>query len=117
MINGERLLQNIDEIYVYRSIDDESVFMDENMRRLVMNYGSGFVRAATYLAEKGEYQKASEYIERARVFVDDDIRLTEFYTRFYSGSGDWDAWRALWSKLSSLIHAAGESIYPMCSVI
>lgn len=91
MINGERLLKNIDEVYVYRSVDDDRVFKDENMRRLVMNYGSGFVRAATYLAEKGEYQRASEYIERARVFVDEDIRLTEFYTRFYSGSGDWDA--------------------------
>lgn len=89
-VNGDRLLKNIDEVYEYRSIEDEAVFKDENMRRLVMNYGSGFVRAATYLAEQGENERASSYIERARIFIDEEIKLTEFYTRFYSGAGEWD---------------------------
>lgn len=88
-VNAERLLKNIDDIYLYRSIGDDRVFKDENMRRLVMNYGSGFVRAATYLAEQGEYTKAASYIERARIFIDEEIKLTEFYTRFYSGAQDW----------------------------
>ena len=90
MVNGPRLLKNIDEIYEYRSIEDESVFKDDNMRRLVMNYGSGFVRAATYLADQGENEKAAAYIERARVFIDEEIKLTDFYTRFYSNAGEWD---------------------------
>ena len=90
MVNGPRLLKNIDEIYEYRSIEDEGVFKDDNMRRLVMNYGSGFVRAATYLAEQGNNEKAATYIERARIFIDEEIKLTDFYTRFYSNAGEWD---------------------------
>ncbi|MDD2543743.1 MAG: DUF2723 domain-containing protein [Candidatus Cloacimonetes bacterium] len=89
-VNAERLFKNLDEVYEYRSIEDENVFKDENMRRLVMNYGSGFVRAATYLAEQGEYERAGTYIERARMFIDEEIKLTEFYTKFYSGAGQWD---------------------------
>jgi len=85
-----RLLNNIDEIYEYRSIDDDRVFKDDNMRRLVLNYGSGFVRAANHFASIGDYDKASSYIERGRIFIDEEIKLTEFYTTFYSGSGNWD---------------------------
>ncbi|MCK9583965.1 MAG: DUF2723 domain-containing protein [Candidatus Cloacimonetes bacterium] len=84
-----RLLSNIDKIYEYRSIDDSRVFKDENMRRLVLNYGSGFVRAASHFADIGDYQKATSYIDRARIFIDDEIKLTEFYTTFYSGNRDW----------------------------
>ena len=89
-INAPRLFENIDEVYEYRSIEDDKVYKDENMRRLVMNYGSGFVRAATYLAEQGDFEAGSSYIERARKFIDEEIKLTEFYTRFYSGSGAWE---------------------------
>ncbi len=85
-----RLLQNIDEIYEYRSIDDEKVFKDGNMRRLVLNYGSGFVRAATHFAEMGDYEQATSYIDRGKIFIDDELKLTEFYTSFYSGNRDWE---------------------------
>lgn len=88
-VDAERLIKNIDEIYDYRSIDDDRVYKDDNMRRLVLNYGSGFVRAANHFAELGDYARAASYIERARIFIDDEIKLTEFYTRFYSGMKDW----------------------------
>ncbi|HNQ44184.1 MAG TPA: hypothetical protein PKI59_07130, partial [Candidatus Cloacimonadota bacterium] len=88
-VDAQRLLKNIDEIYEYRSIDDDRVYKDDNMRRLVLNYGSGFVRAANYFAELGDYTRAASYIERARIFIDDEIKLTEFYTRFYSVMKDW----------------------------
>lgn len=89
-VNGPRLIQNLDEIYEYRSIADEKVFKDDNMMRLVMNYGAGFVRAATYLAEIGEAERAKSYIDRGRIFISDEIRLTEFYTKFYSSINQWD---------------------------
>lgn len=89
LVDFDRLLMNIDEIYEYRSIADDRVFKDENMQRLVLNYGSGFVRAANYFAEQGDYEAASSYIERGKIFIDEEIKLTEFYTTFYSGSGNW----------------------------
>jgi len=85
-----RLLENIDEIYEYRSIDDARVFKDDNMRRLVLNYGSGFVRAASFFAEQGEYERATSYIDRGKIFIDEEIKLTEFYTSYYSGNRDWE---------------------------
>ncbi|MCB5252961.1 MAG: DUF2723 domain-containing protein [Candidatus Cloacimonadaceae bacterium] len=87
--NIPRLLSNIDEVYEYRSIDDARVFKDDNMRRLVLNYGSGFVRAASHFADIGDFEKATSYIDRGRIFIDDEIKLTEFYTTFYSGNGEW----------------------------
>ena len=84
-----RLLSNINEVYEYRSIDDVRVFKDENMRRLVLNYGSGFVRAASHFAEIGDFAQATSYIDRGRIFIDDEIKLTEFYTTFYSGNKNW----------------------------
>ncbi len=90
-VNVARLISNIDEVYEYRSIDDDRVFMDDNMRRLVMNYGSGFVRAATHYAELGNAEKASSYIERGKIFIDDEIKLTEFYTKIYTKTENWAA--------------------------
>jgi len=44
-IDIDRLLTNIDKVYKYDSIFDPKVYKDDNMKRLVMNYGSGFSRA------------------------------------------------------------------------
>jgi len=77
-------------VYNYRSIEDPRVYKDDNMRRLVMNYGSGFVRAANYYIDTGNYPKALEYINKAKKFVDDEIKLTEFYTNYYSKTGQWN---------------------------
>ena len=89
-IDPERLLHNIDVVYNYRSIDNKKVYKDENMKRLVMNYGSGFVRAANYFVDNGNYPKALEYINKAKKFVDDELKLTEFYTNYYSKTGQWN---------------------------
>jgi hypothetical protein len=51
-VNIPRLLHNIEKVYQYRSIEDDDVYKDENMRRLVMNYGSGFVKAAIHFTQK-----------------------------------------------------------------
>lgn len=87
--NIPRLLDNIDMVYEYRSISDDKVFKDENMRRLVLNYGSGFVRAATYFANIGDAEKARSYIDRGKIFIDNEIKLTEFYTTIYTQNRDW----------------------------
>ncbi|MEN6444564.1 MAG: hypothetical protein ABFC98_00795, partial [Candidatus Cloacimonas sp.] len=89
-INPKRLLNNIDRIYSYRSIDNKRVYKDDNMTRLVMNYGSGYVRAANYFVDTGNYPMAMEYINKAKKFVQDDIKLTEFYINYYSKTGQWD---------------------------
>lgn len=83
----ERLLTNIDKVYQYRSIHDDRVFKDDNMQRLVMNYGSGFSRAAIWFAKNRQFDKAEQYAQKAKTFIDSDLRLTEFWVYQYAGMG------------------------------
>lgn len=105
-----RLLSNIDKIYQYRSIEDDKVFKDDNMSRLVMNYGSGFVRAANHFVNASDFPRALSYVAKADRFIDSEIKLTEFYTNYYSKTGQW-------AKLDSFIertifpHTDGWKIY------
>jgi len=82
-----RLLTNIDKVYQYRSIDDERVFKDENMTRLITNYGSGFARAALEFSRAGKFEKALAYADKAKRFIDGELRLTEFWVHYYAGTG------------------------------
>ncbi|MBW6514100.1 MAG: DUF2723 domain-containing protein [Candidatus Syntrophosphaera sp.] len=89
-INIERLLANIDEVYQYRSIFDDRVFKDDNMSRLIMNYGSGYTRAAIHFTKQKEFDLAQAYAEKARQYIDNELRMTEYYIRLYAGTGQWD---------------------------
>jgi len=89
-IDIDRLLTNIDKVYKYRSIFDPKVYKDDNMKRLVMNYGSGYSRAAVYFAKNHQFDKAEQYAKKARAFIDNDIRLTEFYVTYYIEKGELD---------------------------
>ncbi|MBP9038076.1 MAG: sulfite exporter TauE/SafE family protein, partial [Candidatus Syntrophosphaera sp.] len=89
-IDIDRLLTNIDKVYKYRSIFDPKVYKDDNMKRLVMNYGSGYSRAAVYFAKNHQFDKAEQYAKKARAFIDSDIRLTEFYVTYYIEKGELD---------------------------
>jgi hypothetical protein len=75
----DRLINNTEKVYSYRSIKDQSVYKDENMRRLIMNYGAAYDRASTYFLEKGDNEKARKYLDKAFVFISSefsrDIRL------------------------------------------
>lgn len=90
MLDINRLLTNIDKVYEYRSISDNRVFKDSNMTRLVMNYGSGYIRAANYFVSAKQYDKALDYVKKGRKYIDSEIKLTEFYTNYYSATGQWD---------------------------
>lgn len=109
-VNIDRLLNNIDDIYNYRSIEDDSVYKDDNMIRLVLNYGSGFVKAAEHYVEQGEFDKALGYIERAKTYIYEDIKLTNFYTLFYSKSGQFDQLKDF-SRRVIFNHEEGIGIY------
>jgi hypothetical protein len=106
----QRLLTNINQVYQYRSIHDPKVYKDENMRRLTMNYGSGYVRAATWYSKQKDYKTALEYEKKAKQYIDSPIRMTDFYVRYYSGTRQWD-------KLDEFIrkyifsHVDGDRIY------
>jgi len=69
----DRLLTNTDKVYSYRSIEDKRVYKDENMRRLIMNYGAAFDRASTYFLEKNDMGKAQKYQDNAFKFISSEF--------------------------------------------
>ncbi len=89
-IDINRLLTNVDKVYQYRSIDNKHVFKDDNMKRLIMNYGSGYARAAIWFAKQNQFAKAQVYANKARKFIDSDLRMSEYFVRYYAGQGQWD---------------------------
>ncbi|MFO7659279.1 MAG: DUF2723 domain-containing protein [Candidatus Cloacimonadaceae bacterium] len=69
----DRLLNNTDNVYSYRSIKDKRVYKDENMRRLIMNYGAAFDRASSHFLQQGDTAKAKKYMDEAFVFISSEF--------------------------------------------
>lgn len=74
-INFERLKNNVDNVYSYRSIFDDNVHKDENMRKLVANYGAANMRISQYYHRQGNLEQSSEYLARAVSFIEDRNRF------------------------------------------
>jgi tetratricopeptide (TPR) repeat protein len=65
-IDADATLKNIEEVYKYRGLllpdgnPDDSVYKDENARRLSQNYAAGLVQAAEEKARQGDFPTAIE---------------------------------------------------------
>lgn len=101
-IDIDRLLNNIDKVYKYRSIHDDKVHKDDNMIRLVMNYAAAFSKAASHYAVNNQPEKAWQYAEKARSFKVDELRMIDFYVRYYVNT----------RKLNELDKYLARNLYP-----
>ena len=77
-IDIEKLITNIDSIYSYKDIFNDSIYKDKNTKRMFNNYGAEFFRASQYYHSKKDYRKAVEYMEEGIKFIQDK-------NRFYNG--------------------------------
>ncbi len=69
----KRLLNSIEGVYQYRGIFDSTMYKDPNTMRLLGNYGASFImRASRYYLERGNVNKAIEYMEKGVAFVKDN---------------------------------------------
>lgn len=109
-VDINRLINNIDKVYEYRSIHDDRVYKDDNMNRLVMNYGSGYVRAAVYYTKQGDYKRAEQYAAKARQYVDSELRMADYYIRYYVGTNQLDKLDAFIEK-NIFTHERAMDIY------
>jgi tetratricopeptide (TPR) repeat protein len=85
-----RLLLNTEKVYSYRSISDRKVYKDDNMRRLIMNYGAAYDRASSYFLEKGETEKAKYYLDKAFKFISSDFSKEVRSVNLYLQSKQYD---------------------------
>jgi tetratricopeptide (TPR) repeat protein len=58
------------------------------MTRLINNYGAAFMRLSRYYHDKGDMQKAMEYMNRAIRYVDDKSRFYLAMATMYSQNKD-----------------------------
>ncbi len=89
-VDFERLITNIEQVYQYRSIDDDRVFKDENMKRLITNYGTSYLRASQHIAKTGDLDKALSYMQNAEKFIGRSIDKTQLYINAYAANGQLD---------------------------
>ncbi len=88
MIDGPVLELNATKVYSYRSIEDNNVFKDDNMTRLINNYGAAFMRLSRYYHSMNNLEVAKKYMERAIRYVDDKSRFYMAMATMYSESKD-----------------------------
>ncbi len=81
--NMKKLVTNIDSVYSYRGIMDDSIYKDTNMKRLLNNYGAAFMRTSQYAHYQKDYDNAIKYMRKAIDFVDSKNRFYFGLSRLY----------------------------------
>jgi len=79
----DRLTTNIDSVYSYKGIFDESIYKDKNMRRLLNNYGAAFMRASQFYHSQGDFDHAIEYIEKGLEYIENKSKFYNSLSRLY----------------------------------
>ncbi|MBM3287893.1 MAG: DUF2723 domain-containing protein [Candidatus Eisenbacteria bacterium] len=88
-IDVQKTLGNLDRVYKYRGLltadgaYDRSVYKDENAKKLIQNYGAGYIRAAEKLLSEGQTEEAMRAADRAVVFSDAPSILYSAGAAFY----------------------------------
>jgi hypothetical protein len=95
----DRLLLNTDKVYSYRSIKDKRVYKDENMRRLIMNYGAAYDRASSYYLSLNDNKKAQQYLDSAFVFISSDFAKDIRLLNLKLQSGQYDDAKKVTQKI------------------
>ncbi|KAB2923266.1 MAG: DUF2723 domain-containing protein [Bacteroidetes bacterium] len=91
--------------YLFRGLQDSTVFYDENVKRLVMNYRNGFMRLALhYLNVTRENDKAVAVLDSMQALMPNsvmpmDYRVEYDLTNFYYYSGDRARYRQVTDRL------------------
>jgi hypothetical protein len=102
-ITDERLLS-----FRFTNLDNDRVYFDENIRRMVDNYRSVFSHAAQSLAEQGERERAQRLLntimERVPFeTVPGDVRSYVFLSRAFQAVGDRDAVVSLLQRVEPVV--------------
>jgi Protein O-mannosyl-transferase TMEM260-like len=83
----ERLVTNIDSVYSYRAVMDDTVYKDRNMRRLLNNYGAAFMRTSRFAHSQKDYYNAIKYMEKAIDFIDSKAKFYSGLSQLYLEAG------------------------------
>ena len=82
--NIERLTTNLDSVYQYRGIGDSTIYKDDNMRRLLNNYGAAYMRASQYFHRNDDFGNSIKYMEEGLKFIENKERFYPSVSQLYA---------------------------------
>lgn len=85
--------------YLFRGLDDSTVYKDENSEKLLQNYTTAFMTLALEYKTRGDIEQAKEVMDRAWETLPYDWRVTMFSADIYSSAGEWDKFDQLFEKV------------------
>ena len=83
----DRLITNIDSVYSYRGIFDDTIYKDPNMLRLLNNYAAAFMNASRYYHSENDISKAIVYLQKTVDFAPDNRGIRTALSQLYSEAG------------------------------
>lgn len=86
-VDPDRMWDLYMETFMFRGLEDTTVYKNENDTRLVANYVSGFLQLADTLKRSGELEKAIEVAERSVEIYPQDWRHRAYLASLYSQAG------------------------------
>ncbi|RKZ33114.1 hypothetical protein DRQ33_04745 [bacterium] len=94
-VDIERMKYNLFERYQYRGLKDSTIYKDENSKKLLQNYTTGFITLAYEYRKKNDTTGVMETLEKMGEVIPFDWRANSFAGEFYS-------WLGMWDKVDSL---------------
>jgi len=70
-VDPEILEKNLLEKFLYKGLNDHSVYYNVNIQNLLQNYRSSFMELARYYIEKGNKEKAAEILKKMDEIIPD----------------------------------------------
>jgi len=98
-VDIEKMRYNLLNRYKYRGLTDTTIYKDENARKLLQNYTTGFITLAYEYRRQGDTTNTLEIIDKMN-------ELLPFEWRANSFSAEFNSWAGRWDKVDSLYQIA-----------
>jgi len=85
--------------YLFRGLDDTTIYKDDNSAKLLQNYTTAFMTLALEFRTRGDMTQAKEVMDRALDTLPYDWRVTMFSADIYSSVGDWERFDQLFDEV------------------
>ena len=89
-VDVDKMRYNLFKRYRYRGLNDPTVYKDENSRKLLQNYTTGFITLAYEYRKMNDTTNALATIEEMKKDLPFEWRANSFAADFYSWAGKWD---------------------------
>ncbi|HHS51087.1 MAG TPA: DUF2723 domain-containing protein [candidate division Zixibacteria bacterium] len=76
--------------YLFRSLKDETIYLDENSEKLLTNYTTSFMTLALDLRNKGRLDEAEEVIDKAVETLPFHEGIAMFGAQIYTEADEWE---------------------------